>query len=63
VVTTITWQVITNLFGAYLASGMARYEIVYGSLGKMIALLAWIYFSGWIILFGAHLTSSIDRHS
>lgn len=63
VVTTIAWQVITNLFGAYLASGMARYEIVYGSLGKMIALLAWIYFSGWIILFGAHLTSSIDRHA
>lgn len=63
VVTTIAWQTITNLFSAYLASGMARYEIVYGSLGKMIALLAWIYFSGWIILFGAHLTSSIDRHS
>mgnify|MGYP000858374264 CR=1 FL=1 len=63
VVTTIAWHAITNLFGAYLASGMAKYEIVYGSLGKMIALLAWIYFSGWIILFGAHLTSSIDRHS
>lgn len=63
VITTIAWHAITNLFGAYLASGMAKYEIVYGSLGKMIALLAWIYFSGWIILFGAHLTSSIDRHA
>lgn len=62
VITTIAWNAVTHLFSVYLASGMARYEIVYGSLGKMIALLAWIYFSGWIILFGAHLTSSIDRH-
>jgi membrane protein len=63
VITALLWQLVTNLFGAYLASGLAKYEIVYGSLGKMIALLAWIYFSGWIILFGAHLTSSIDRHT
>lgn len=63
VIATFLWQVITNIFSGYLASGHARYEIVYGSLGKMIALLAWIYFSGWIILFGAHLTSSIDRHT
>lgn len=62
VIATILWQVITFAFSSYLASGLARYEIVYGSLGKMIALLAWIYFSGWIILFCAHLTSSIDRH-
>jgi len=63
VVATCLWQLITTVFSAYLASGLARYEIVYGSLGKMIALLAWIYLSSWIILFCAHLTSSIDRHS
>jgi len=63
VVATLLWQVITNIFSSYLSSGLAKYEIVYGSLGKMIALLAWIYFSSWIILFGAHLTSSIDRHT
>jgi len=62
VVVTFLWQVITTAFGAYLSSGLARYDIVYGSLGKMIALLVWIYFTSWIILFGAHLTSSIDRH-
>ena len=63
VVATILWQLITSLFITYLSSGLARFEIVYGSLGKVIALLAWIYFSAWIILFGAHLTSSIDRHA
>lgn len=59
----IVWQLTTIAFSAYLGSGLANYEIVYGSLGKIIALLAWIYFIGYIILFGAHLTSSIDRHT
>lgn len=63
VVATFLWQVITNIFSNYLSSGLAKYEIIYGSLGKMIALLVWIYLSSWIILFGAHLTSSIDRHA
>jgi membrane protein len=63
VVTAMLWQLITTLFNTYLGSGLARYEIVYGSLGKIVALLAWIYFCGWIILFGAHLTSAIHRHT
>jgi len=62
-VTASLWQGITIAFGAYMGSGLANYEIVYGSLGKIIALLAWIYLNGTIILFGAHLTSSIDRHT
>lgn len=59
----VVWQVVTIIFNAYLGSGFSNYEIVYGSLGKIIALLAWIYIIGYIILFGAHLTSSIDRHT
>lgn len=61
--TAVLWQALTIGFNAYLGSGMANYEIVYGSLGKIIALLAWIYLIGYLILFGAHLTSSIDRHT
>jgi membrane protein len=60
---TLAWQVVTFAFGSYMRVGMARYEIIYGSLGKIIALLAWTYFTGYIILFCAHLTSAIDRHT
>ena len=60
---TLAWQIVTIGFGAYMRVGMQRYEIVYGSLGKIIALLAWTYFTGYIILFCAHLTSAIDRHT
>ena len=60
---TLFWQVVTIGFGAYMRVGMQRYEIIYGSLGKILALLAWTYFTGYIILFCAHLTSAIDRHT
>lgn len=63
VVVTFFWQLFTLFFSAFLSSGMAKYELIYGSLGSVIALLFWIYLSSWIMLFGAHLTSSIDRHT
>lgn len=60
-IATLSWQILTVVFSSYMRIGIQRYEVIYGSLGKIIALLAWTYFSGWIILFGAHLSSSIDR--
>jgi len=63
IVTALIWQIVTILLSTYLQASMTRYEVVYGSLAKIIAMLAWIYFSGWMVLFGAHLTSSIDRHT
>ncbi|MHB1385074.1 MAG: YhjD/YihY/BrkB family envelope integrity protein, partial [Bellilinea sp.] len=49
------------LFTWYLSSGIIRYEILYGSLGTVLALMFWIYLSCLIILLGAHLTASIDQ--
>ncbi len=63
VVTVLIWQLVSSLFSSYLGSGLATYEVIYGSLGKIVVLLSWIYFSAYIVLWGAHLTSSIDRHS
>lgn len=48
-------------FGWYLGSGMARYELIYGSVTTIIVLLLWIYFSVTIIFMGAHLCASISR--
>jgi YihY family inner membrane protein len=61
--TAVIWQAVSVGLNAYLSMRLPQYEIVYGSVAKVIVLLAWIYFSGWIVLFGAHLTSSIDRHT
>jgi membrane protein len=55
----IAWEVVKNGFVLYLGSGLVKYELVYGSLGAVVALMLWIYLGGWITLFGAHLSAAI----
>jgi membrane protein len=57
--TTVLWEISTNIFTWYLSSGFISYEIVYGSLGRIVALLVWIYISSWVLIFGAYLTAAI----
>jgi membrane protein len=59
----VAWEIIANAFAWYVGSGLARYRIVYGSLGTVVALLFWIYLSSWIIIFGAHLSAAVSRHA
>jgi YihY family inner membrane protein len=54
------WKLATNFFTWYVVRGLIRYELVYGSLGTVAALLFLIYAIGLIILFGAHLCAAID---
>lgn len=55
------WKITTALFAFFLRSGFVRYELVYGSLGALVAFLFLIYILATVTLFGAHLTSAIDR--
>ena len=57
----IAWKIATALFSWYVRSGLNRYEMVYGSVGALVAFLFLIYILAWVTLFGAHLTSAIDR--
>lgn len=59
--TTIAWELAKFGFSAYLASGLVQYEILYGSLGTVLALMFYIYLSCTIVLIGAHLTATIDQ--
>ncbi len=63
VVAVTLWGIATSIFTWYLSSGLARYEIVYGSLGALVALMFYIYLVSWITLFGAHLTAAIKKLS
>jgi membrane protein len=63
VVAALGWEAITAAFTWYLKSGLAQYELVYGSLGTLVALIFWIYLSSWIALFGAHLSAAVDHAS
>jgi len=60
-VATLAWKVATMGFIWYLSSGLSRYQLVYGSLGSVIALMFWIYLSSLILLFGAHLSAVLSE--
>jgi membrane protein len=62
-VTTLAWQIAQIGFTRFIRSGMANYELVYGSLGTVVILLFWVYISAVVILFGAHLTAAIDQRN
>jgi membrane protein len=60
-VATLAGEIATRGFTWYLSSGIVQYELVYGSLGAIVALMLWIYIGGWIVLFGAHLSAAVAR--
>jgi len=57
----IAWKVATALFAWYVRSGFGRYELVYGSVGTLVAFLFLVYILATVTFFGAHLTSAMDR--
>jgi membrane protein len=57
------WQIGASVFSWYVGSGLASYQVVYGSLSTIIALMFWIYLSSWLILLGAQLSAAIAKHS
>jgi membrane protein len=55
------WEIAKGAFTWYLSSELAQYQLVYGSLGAVVALMLWIYLSSWLALFGAHLSAAVAR--
>jgi membrane protein len=56
------WEIVTTIMTSYLSSGLVQYELVYGSFGRIIALMLWIYVSSMIILLGAYVSAAHDRY-
>ncbi len=56
------WDLATRALTWALSNGFANYEPVYGSLSSIIALMTWMYLSGYIVFLGAHLTHAVNYH-
>ncbi len=52
----VAWIVFLHLFGWYLAH-VANYSVLYGSLGGLILLMIWFYYSAFIMLVGAEIAA------
>ncbi len=60
-IASLAWELLNFFFTKYLSSTISQYQLVYGSLGTIMALLFWIYLTMMIALIGAHLTASIQK--
>lgn len=58
-IATTAWEITKSAFTWYLRSGLVSYQLIYGSLGTVVAFMLWIYLSALIMLFGAHLSGAI----
>jgi membrane protein len=56
----LAWKAVTAGFSWYLGSSFGQYQLVYGSLGAIVAFLFLIYIISMITLFGAHLSAAIE---
>lgn len=61
IVTGALWQAALQGFRFYLAR-YANYDIVYGSLGGLIILVLWIYYTMLVLLLGAEVVWESDQH-
>lgn len=58
----LLWEAAKYAFSYYVAN-VANYNQIYGSLGGIILLLLWIYYSSIIVIYGAELASiRADAH-
>lgn len=62
ILSTILWWAATTMFGWYVRN-IANYNVLYGSVGAVIALLVWMYLLSIIALFGCEWNAQLDRHA
>ena len=59
-IASLAWKATIIGFSWYLSSSFGQYQLVYGSLGAIVAFLFLIYIISMITLFGAHLSAAIE---
>lgn len=57
---TVLWLIATSGFAWYVRN-VARYNVLYGSIGAVIALLVWMYLLSLIALFGCEYNAVCER--
>lgn len=61
-VATMLWIVASAGFALYTAN-FAKYNETYGSLGAVVVLMLWLYFSVLCVVFGAEINAEVERQT
>ena len=59
---TIGWLILTYGFSFYI-SNFGNYSATYGSIGGVIILMLWLYFTGMILIFGGVLNATMQKRA
>lgn len=62
IVATILWLIGSSLFSYYVES-FARYDATYGSLGGVVVLMLWLWFTALVVLVGAEVNAYLHKLS
>ena len=54
------WIIVSAIF-SYYVENMAKYSLVFGSIGAIIVLLLWLYLTAAILIIGAVINSVINE--
>jgi membrane protein len=58
-VATIFWEILKHIFGVYIVR-IKLYSVIYGSIGSLILLMLWLYYSILIYLLGAEIAMELE---
>jgi len=59
--TALAWVLLGYGFSWYLSSGFSNFNVVYGSIGAVMALMLYLFLTNVVILFGAQLNASLGH--
>ena len=58
----IAWTISLHIFSWFAGFNFSRYQIIYGSLTSITLLLMWLYYSSYVLMFGAELSAAAYRY-
>ena len=56
---TILWEILKHIFGVYIVR-IKLYSVIYGSIGSLILLMLWLYYSILVYLLGAEIARELE---
>jgi len=56
---TILWEILKHIFGVYVVR-VELYSIIYGSIGSLVLLMLWLYYSILVYLLGAEIAMELE---
>ncbi len=59
ILTAMAWVLLGYGFSWYLRSGFADFNVIYGSIGAVMALMLYLYLNNVVILFGAQVNAAL----